>query len=251
MHLLITGTSGAIGAALARALKQRHPAARFSLVDVAPAPSQALAAELGEARVVASDLQRPDDAARALDEARASFGDVDGLVNCAGFMEVRSFERLPWQRAEALLMVDLVSPLRLMHACVPPMLERGGGFIVNVASMAGKVTLAGCAFYCAAKSGLAMASEVARHELRNKNVKIVTVYPGAVRSALERSARAQYGNGLISRLVPTGEPEVLAAKIVDALDAGRARVIYPALYSVGLSSLAGPVALAIGPSAQD
>lgn len=250
-HLVVTGSSGAIGGALARALKRRHPTARLSLVDVSEAPSRALADALGgEVAVVPCDLADSAAALRALDEARGRFGAVHGLVNCAGFMEVRRFDRIDWARAAALLAVDLVSPLALMHAAVADMVRARRGFVVNVTSMAGKVTLPGCAFYGAAKAGLSMASEIARRELAGAGVRVLTVYPGAVASPLEARARDQYGRTLLTRLVPTGAPAVLAQKIVDALDGGRARVIYPSFYSLGLLGVAGPVALAFGPTAE-
>lgn len=249
-HIVVTGTSGSIGSALARALRRRHAGAHFTLIDVTEPASQRLAAELGgSADVVACDLSSSDEASAALDRARARSGPVHGLVNCAGFMEVQRFERLPWARAEALLMVDLVSPLRLMHAAVPDMIDAGAGFVVNVASMAGKVTLPGCAFYGAAKGGLAMASEIARSELSQRGVRVVTVYPGAVASPLEARAKEQYGSTWITRLVPTGDPAVLAQKIVDAVDADHARVIYPSAYALGLLPIASAFALRFGPRA--
>jgi short-subunit dehydrogenase len=249
-HILITGTSGAIGGALAHALRRRHPHARLTLVDVNDAPSRALAAQLGdEVAVERCDLADSEAALRTLDNARARFGPVHGLVSCAGFMEVRRFDQLPWKRAAQLLAVDLISPLALMHAAVPDMLAAKRGFVVNVASMAGKVTLPGCAFYGAAKAGLSMASEIARRELAPSGVQVLTVYPGAVASELESRARDQYGRTLLTRLVPTGQPAVLAQKIVDALDAKRARVVYPSLYSLGLFAVASPIALSFGPPA--
>ncbi|HEX6836913.1 MAG TPA: SDR family NAD(P)-dependent oxidoreductase [Polyangia bacterium] len=250
-HLVVTGSSGAIGGALARALRRRHPDARLTLVDVSEAPSRTLAGALGgEVAVAPCDLADSAAALRALDEARARFGAVHGLVNCAGFMEVRRFDRTPWARAAELLAVDLVSPLALMHAAVGDMVQARRGFVVNVASMAGKVTLPGCAFYGAAKAGLSMASEIARRELGELGVRVVTVYPGAITSALEARARDQYGRTLLTRLVPTGEPDVLARKIIEALDGGRARVVYPSFYALGLFGIAGPLALAFGPAAR-
>ena len=252
-HILITGTSGAIGSALARALRSRHPAASLTLLDVSEAASQALAAEIGgKTQVIACDLARSEAIPTALAQAQERFGAVHGLVNCAGFMEVRRFDRLPWERAEALLTVDLISPLRLMHATVPAMIEAKSGFVVNVSSMAGRVTLPGCAFYGAAKSGLAMASEVARRELAEHGIRVVTVYPGAVASPLESRARDQYGRGWLTRLAPTGRPEILAAKIIEAIETNQSRVIYPGAYALGwLSTLASPIALRVGPSAVD
>ena len=249
-HLLVTGSSGAIGGAIARALRRRHRAARLTLLDVVEAPSRALADALGgDVGVVPCDLADPAAALRAVDDARARFGPVSGLVNCAGFMEVRRFDQIPWTRAAELLAVDLVSPLAIMRAVVDDMTAARRGFIVNVASMAGKVTLPGCAFYGAAKAGLSMASEIARRELAGSGIHVLTVYPGAVASALEARARDQYGRTLVTRLVPTGDPDVLAAKIVGALDARRARVVYPSLYALGLLGIANPIALAFGPRA--
>ncbi len=252
-HVLVTGTSGAIGGAIAREIRTRAPGTTLTLLDVSVDASQRLADELSErgasARVVACDLASPDAIPAALRDAEERHGPIGGLVNCAGFMEVRRFESIDWARADALLMVDLVSPLRLMHATVPAMLAARRGFVVNVASMAGKVTLRGCAFYCAAKAGLAAASEVARRELAPRGVRVVTVYPGPVRSDLEKRARDQYGRGLVSRVLPTGDPAVLARLTIDAVERGRARVVYPSVYAAGALPFASPLALALGPSA--
>jgi 3-hydroxybutyrate dehydrogenase len=251
-HIVVTGASGAIGGAIARALRRRHSSARFTLLDVPSDASETLARALGgDAVVRRCDLACTDGARRVLDEARDHFGPVHGLVNCAGIMEVRRFERLPWDRAAALLSIDLVSPLALMHAVVPEMVAARRGFVVNVTSMAGKVTLPGCAFYGAAKAGLSMASEIARGELAASGVHVLTVYPGAVQSPLESRARDQYGRALLARLAPTGKPDVLAAKVIEALDARRPRVVYPSLYALGLLTVASPLALAVGPRAVD
>jgi short-subunit dehydrogenase len=163
---------------------------------------------------------------------------VDVLVNCAGFMELRSFESTPWVLGRRLLTVDLESPLRLMALAVPPMIERGVGFIVNVASMAGLVPLRGSSYYGAAKAGLAMASEVARVELAPRGVHVLTVYPGPVASDLERRARAQVQASWLSRAIPTGRPDVLAERVVEALERRSPRVAYPPLYAVAARALA-------------
>lgn len=232
MHVLVTGAAGAIGAALARAFARRHPAATFSLVDVEQTATEALTEELTDAEALCWDLSRVEalpDLTRAL---MAERGPVDVLVNCAGIMEMTSFNATRWEVASRLLDIDLTSPLRLMNLLVPPMVERGRGGVINVTSMAGVTPIVGCSYYGAAKAGLAMASEIARIELRQHGVQVVTVYPGPVRSGLERRARAQLEPSVAARWMPTGDAAPLADRIVHAYEKGQARVVYPPLYDV-------------------
>jgi short-subunit dehydrogenase len=249
-HVLVTGAAGAIGGALARAMRAAWPAARLALLDRDEAPLGALAvelgAELGHCSVHVVDLRDLD----ALPAVVEGLAPLDGLVNCAGVMRVQGLPSWRWEEARDLVAIDLLAPLRLQDLVVRGMIERGRGLIVNVASMAGKVPLRGCAYYGASKAGLGMASEIARADLAPHGVQVVTVYPGPVRSALERSARADWGGGgLVGRLVPLGEPDQLARRIMAAIARDEPRVIYPRLYGVGWSApqLSSWFALSYGP----
>jgi short-subunit dehydrogenase len=236
-HIVVTGAAGAIGGALARALAARHPAARLSLVDVAPADE--LARAIGErACALHWDLAEPDRLEAELGALVAARGPIDALVNAAGIMDVGWFAATGWSDARRLLDIDLVSPLRLMNLVAPGMAERGRGAIVNLTSMAGRTPLRGCSYYGAAKAGLAMASEIAHLELATRGVHVVTVYPGPVSSALERRARAALAAGRLARIVPVGDAAVLARHILRALDRGQPRVIYPTLYAAADRALA-------------
>lgn len=250
-HVLVTGAAGAIGGAVARELRARRPTVRLTLLDRDAGALAASASALGgDVAAVGCDLRDVDGLGKRLAAIERERGAVDGLVSSAGLMEVRRFEALDWARANDVLTVDLVAPLRLMQACVAGMLARGGGgFVVNVTSMAGRVPLKGCAFYGAAKAGLSMASEIAHAELGPRGIHVLTVYPGPVSSQLEHDARAQYPAALLARAVPMGRAEPLARRIVDALDERRPRVVYPSLYEVGYHALgiASRVALALGP----
>jgi short-subunit dehydrogenase len=232
-HVLVTGAAGAIGAAFSRAYRARHAAARFSLIDVNLEGALRVAEALGgDANAASWDLSAPDalpDHVAALVESR---GEIDVLVNCAGIMDVRSLSAMPWAQGARLLRVDLESPLRLMSLVVPAMQRRRRGTVVNVASMAGVTPIRGCTFYGAAKAGLAMASEIARRELEADGIVVVTVYPGPVRSDLERRARAQLPATLLTRWLPTGEAEPLAARMVEACEKRRPRVVYPSFYDL-------------------
>jgi short-subunit dehydrogenase len=250
-HAVITGGAGAIGAALARAFRARWPDARLTLVDRDGDGAAAIAADV-DGTATSADLADLGALPALVDAIAADGGSIDGLVNCAGVMTVRHVADWQWRDAEALLAIDLLAPLRLQDLVLPSMLAMRRGTIVNVASMAGRVPLKGCTYYGAAKAGLGMASEIARADLTRRGIGVVTVYPGPVRSALERGARAQYrrGGGVLGRLAPLGDPAVLAARVVDAIDTGAPRVIYPATYALGwlATNLASRFTLRFGPA---
>ena len=251
-HVLITGAAGAIGAAIAREMRGAWPSARLALLDRDADAMTVLAASLGNASTHGVDLAD----VSALPAAVAKISEhapLDGLVNCAGIMRVRDISAWEWEEAATLLAIDLLAPLRLQDLVVRGLTSRGDtsrGVIINVASMAGKVPLKGCAYYGASKAGLAMASEIARADLAPLGIRVVTVYPGPVRSALEQGARDAYGGGgLFGRLAPTGDPAELARRIMTALDRDEPRVIYPRLYGVGWSAtnLSSWITLSYGP----
>ncbi|HEY5934624.1 MAG TPA: SDR family NAD(P)-dependent oxidoreductase [Kofleriaceae bacterium] len=250
-HVLVTGAAGAIGGALARAMRTAWPDARLALLDRDAGAMTALAAELGSATTHGIDL-RDLGALPALVDALDGEAPLDGLVNCAGIMRVQHVASWKWEQAQDLMTIDLLAPLRLQDLLASRMVDRGHGVIVNVASMAGKVALKGCAYYGASKAGLAMASEIARAELAPHGIRVVTVYPGPVRSALEAGARADWGGGgRFGRFAPLGQPTSLARLIMTAIEKDEPRVIYPRLYNVGWSAtnLSRWIALSYGPPA--
>lgn len=249
-HIAITGAAGAIGSALARSMRAAWPECALALIDRDREPLYQLAAELGgSATVHVADL-RDIDALPNLVEVIEAAGALDGLVNCAGVMKVQHVSTWKWSDARDLLTIDLIAPLRLQDLVVRGMVERGRGVIVNISSMAGRVPLRGAAYYGASKAGLAMASEIARADLAPHGVRVVTVYPGPVKSALEAGGRADYGGGgLFGRFAPTGDPSELAKRIMIAIATDQARVIYPRLYQAGwaATNLASWFALSYGP----
>ena len=230
-HIVITGAAGAIGSALASRLAKRHPDARFTLVDLDSEAARKVADQIGlRAKSVVWDLAHPEALDGLWDNAVASHGGVDMLVNCAGVMEIRTYHRTPWEMAEQLMNINLMSPLKLMHLALNGM--SAGDSVVNISSMAGRVQLKGCGYYGAAKAGLAMASEIAFIENRAKDIHVLTVYPGPVYSNLESRARGQVEEGFVSKWIPTGQPGPLADRILTALERKDARVIYPDVYGL-------------------
>jgi short-subunit dehydrogenase len=176
-----------------------------------------------DARTVAADLADPGDVDRLAGEAMAAFGRVDVLINNAGIGWAGSFEELPQDEAARLLRVNLAAPVRLTRALLPPMVERGRGWIVNVASIAGHVGVRDEAVYSATKAALIAFSEALRREVAAAGVGVTVLTPGVVRTAFfERRGRPY--ERTFPRLI---DPERVAAALIRGLRSERAEVFVP------------------------
>lgn len=232
MHVLVTGASSGIGAALARHWGSK-PGVKLTLAARREAHLTALASQVdAETFVRPTDLNDLSECAALVDEAVARFGSVDVLINNAGIQYVEPTVGVSPERIDRLMTVDLLAPLHLMHHVLPGMLERGAGSIINIASLAGIIHTPGMAHYNAAKAGLAAASESMRVELERSGVHILTVYPGPVHSEMESAAREQFEPSAAVDNLPTGTPEALAQAIDKSLAKKSARLIYPKVYGL-------------------
>jgi NAD(P)-dependent dehydrogenase (short-subunit alcohol dehydrogenase family) len=148
--VLITGASEGIGAACAREFRRRG--ARLSLT----ARSEAKLEEAGgaDAVITAGDVTDPEVRRRALDRTLERFGGVDILINNAGIGMYAPAWKAPLEEAHALFELTFFAPLAMIQLAVPHMRERGGGMIVNIGSIAGKVPLPWFTLYSATKSAL-------------------------------------------------------------------------------------------------
>jgi len=223
MHIVITGASSGIGAALARAFDGEGRT--LTLVARRQALLESLAEDL-QARcvIVARDLSESPLDTGWVDEA----GEVDVLVNNAGLQIIGPTDQVDPDDGERSLRLNLFTPLRLTRAVLPRMKARGTGAIVNIASMAALAPTLGMTYYNASKAGLAGASEALHGELRGSGVEVVTVYPGIIpETAMAQAGEARYERSLALRLQPRGSADELARQVVRAVDIGRPRVIYP------------------------
>jgi short-subunit dehydrogenase len=225
MHIVITGASSGIGAALARELATL-PNAKLSLVARRRALLEELARSLPcEVVVIERDLSKNDE--RATDWLPE---DVDVLVNNAGVQVIGRTAAIDVEKGEASVALNLLTPLRLTRAVLPGMLAKKSGTIVDIASMAALAPTPGMTYYNASKAGLAAASEALRGELRGSGVNVVTVYPGIVATDMAEQGLAAYGNNLALRLQPKGTTSGLAAIVKHAILRKHARVVYPRSY---------------------
>jgi len=187
---LITGASAGIGKELARVFAANH----FNVLLVArdAARLEQLAGELRsqhgiEAVVVGKDLARPNAAA----EVRAAAGDtpISVLVNNAGFGAYGEFARLDLGRQTEMMQVNMVALVQLTHLFVQPMLERGSGRILNVASTAAFQPGPTVNIYYASKAFVYSFSYALAEELRDIGVTVTTLCPGITRTEFFERAR--------------------------------------------------------------
>ena len=212
---LVTGASGGIGAAIARALHAQGAAVvlsgtRLDALD-------ALAAELGErSHVRQADLRDAAAADALVAAAEAEAGPLAILVNNAGFTRDMLALRMKDEDWASVLDVDLTAPFRLCRAALRGMVRRRAGRIIQISSVVGHTGNPGQANYAAAKAGLAGMSRALAQEVGSRGVTVNLVAPGFVQTAmtdgLPEAQRTRLIEGIpLGRM---GRPEDVAAAVV-------------------------------------
>jgi short-subunit dehydrogenase len=210
--VLITGASSGIGAATAR----RLAAAGYRVVLAARRLErlQALQAEIaaagGTALALAADVANPADSEALVARSLAAYGQIDVLINNAGFGRTQWLEALdPQADIVAQINVNLTGAILLTRAVVPHMLARRQGHIINMSSLAGLMATPTYSVYAASKFGLRGFSEALRREVGVFNIHVSVVYPGGVDTDFASHTGVQR-KGRLS----TPQPLVLSAEQV-------------------------------------
>lgn len=180
---LVTGGSRGIGLAIARGLVAEG--ARVAITGKNSTHLSAARASLekagsGEVEVQQADVRRYADVERAIGATVGRFGGLDILVNNAGvgiFVDVADMTPAQWSEV---IDTNLTGVFYACHAALPHMRRRGGGFIINISSLAGKNAFSSAAAYCASKSGLNAFSEALMQEVRYDDIRVSYVMPGSV-----------------------------------------------------------------------
>jgi short-subunit dehydrogenase len=211
--VLLTGATGGIGHAIARALARRGA----SLV-LSGRREDVLASLAGElrARVVACDLASRDDVARLASAA----ADADVFVANAGIPASGLISDMPVEKLDRGLEVNLRAPLVLARLLAGGMAERGGGHIVFVNSTSGKTGTVGQSVYCAAKFGLRGYAQGIREDLRAQNVGVSSVFPGFIRDA----GMFHESGAKLPAYVGTKTPDDVARAVVRAIEHNRSEI---------------------------
>jgi short-subunit dehydrogenase len=230
---LLTGATGGLGRAIAKALAERGASVVLSARKAEAL--EALAAELpGEGhRALPADLAEPGAAQKLAAEA----GEVDVLVANAGLPGAGWLTDFTPEQVTRAIRVNLEGPMLLSQALFPAMIERGSGHLVFVASLAGKSASPLSSIYNATKFGLRGFALGLRQDLGPKGVGVSLVSPGFIREAgmfAEAGAKSPVGLG-------TGTPEQVAAAVVRAIERDKVEVtvaplVQRTLAHVGLAS---------------
>ncbi len=237
--VLLTGATGGLGHAIARAMHARggHLVLTGRRTEVL-AP---LAAELDGARTLAVDLSDPVELDRLVREA----GEVDILVANAALPASGRLESFTMTEIDRALAVNLRAPIALAHALVPGMIERGRGHLSFMSSLNGKAATPQTAIYNATKFGLRGFASALRADLRGDGVEVSAVFPGFIRDAgifADSGVKLPAGVG-------TRSPQDVARAVISAIERNRAEVdVAPLSLRLGsaFAGLAPEVAAVVG-----
>ena len=212
---LVTGASGGIGAAIARALY--GAGATVALSGTREAPLQALAAELGaRAHVLPCNLSDPKAVEALPKAAQDAMGGLDILINNAGITRDTLMMRMSDDQWADVLDVNLTAAMRLMRGAVRPMMKARWGRIVNISSVVGATGNPGQANYVAAKAGLVGLSKALAQEVASRGITVNCVAPGFIATPMTDALTEAQQDALTQR-IPTGRmgtPEDIAAGVL-------------------------------------
>jgi 3-oxoacyl-[acyl-carrier protein] reductase len=212
---LITGASGGIGAAIARALHAQGAAVVLS--GTRRDALDALAVELGgPTHVCPADLRDPAAADALVAAAEAAAGPLAILVNNAGMTRDGLAIRMKDEDWQTVLDVDLTAPFRLARAALRGMLRRRGGRIIGIGSIVGATGNPGQANYAAAKAGLAGMTRALAQEVASRGITVNLIAPGFVATAMT-DALGEPQREKLAAAIPLGrlgQPADIAAAAV-------------------------------------
>ncbi|BBE71493.1 3-oxoacyl-[acyl-carrier-protein] reductase [Oharaeibacter diazotrophicus] len=215
LSALVTGASGGIGGAVARALHAHG--AKVALAGTRAAALETLAAELGErAVVVTGNLADRADCDRLFADAEAALGQVDILVNNAGITRDGLAMRMKDEDWDAVIEVNLTAGFRLTRAALKGMMKRRFGRIVGITSVVGLTGNAGQANYAAAKAGMIGMTKAIAQEVASRGITANCIAPGFVETAMtdalnDKQREAALGQIPLGRL---GTADEIAAAAV-------------------------------------
>jgi short-subunit dehydrogenase len=227
--VIVTGASSGIGHAAAKLFSEKG--AKLALVARSKEKLEQFAMELRDSVAVPADMTKPDEIKEMVKQAKAHFGRIDALINCAGQGYDAPVERTDLAVFQHIFDLDVVGPLVAMQQVIPIMRRQGGGAIMNVSSGTALMYLPNNGAYSAMKRALASISLTAREELKPDGIVVSVVYPFVTLTDFEKNTikdpslpqeepeegelpfkpdTAEYAAQKIFEGVESGEPEIFA-----------------------------------------
>ena len=190
---VVTGGSRGIGLAIARALLERG--ASVAIMATSDATLHTAASDLQKTAngaavfPIRADVRRYDEVEQAITATVGRFGGLDVLVNNAGVGLFRPVTDMSAEEWHQVIDTNLTGVFHCCRAVLPRLRSRGGGWIINVSSLASTNPFPEAAAYCASKAGLNAFSDALMQEVRHDGIRVANVLPGSVRT--EFSGRSQ------------------------------------------------------------
>jgi len=239
-NIVITGASRGIG--LATALELARAGHQVVATMRNPAASPELGAQAAKEnlpiRIEPMDVDSDDSVKQAFSQILAK-GPVDVLVNNAGVERTGPIEETPLVDFRTCMETNYFGAIRCIQAVMRPMRERGSGAIINVTSVAGKISVSPMAPYGASKFALEALSEVLAQELRAFGVRVAIVEPGIIDTRMARNIEGMEGSKVypqVRRLAAlfegtmaagAGQPQVVAQKVREIVESGTWQLRHP------------------------
>ncbi len=238
--VLVTGTSKGIGYTTALTLARAGHSVYATLRS--PARAKELAAEFAALNlpihVSVMDVDSDDSVANTIADLYKSAGDIDVLVNNAGIAHDGAIEELSMADIRATMETNYFGAVRCIKAVIPHMRKRRSGCIINVTSVAGRVSTSPLGAYAASKHALEAVSEALAQELKAFNIRVAVVEPGIIDTPMARhigepNANSPYphkrrmAHYFLATLTTPRDPLLVAEKIQSIIESGTWQFRHP------------------------
>lgn len=211
---LVTGATGGLGGAIAKALKDQG--AKVAISGTRADRLDALAADLGDVTALPCDLKDREAVAKLASEAESAIGTLDILVNNAGITRDNIFMRMSDEEWDEVIAVNLSATFVLCRAALRNMMRRRYGRIVNIASISGIIGNPGQANYAASKAGMVGMTKSLAREVASRSVTANCISPGFIETPMTGALNEKQVEA-IAGAIPSGtfgKPEDVAAAVV-------------------------------------
>ncbi|MDF2116520.1 SDR family NAD(P)-dependent oxidoreductase [Roseiarcaceae bacterium H3SJ34-1] len=224
---LITAAAAGIGYAIAREWTRKGGTAVISdlAADALEAAASAIRSDGGRVHACLANVRHRADIEHAFAETQRFAGGLDALFNVAGTNMPKNVEEMDDDEWHAIMETNLTSVYRACHLAIPEMRRRGGGAIVNIASIAGILAENRCGAYSASKAGVVMLTKNMAMDFGRDNIRVNAICPGSTRTPRVENywKRSPTGRSELVDLCAikrSAEPEEIAAPAVFLASSG-------------------------------